>query len=141
MTRRTAVFLWASMLVVPFAFGAVAVRGAQAVAPAGLAEPLFWVTLLVAAGNVALARALPPRLHGPRATRGEAVAFSRLLLSLALCEAGAIAPLVAYMLTRDARLLGVVAASVLALVLLFPSDRRWAALLPCREPALTPGVR
>jgi hypothetical protein len=140
MTRRTAVFLWASMLVVPFAFAAVAFRGARAVAPAELGEPLFWLMLLVAAGNVALARALPPRLHAPRAHAGEAVAFTRVLVSLALCEAGAIAPLVAYMLTRDARLLGVVAASVLALVLLFPSDRRWAALRPCREPALTPGV-
>jgi hypothetical protein len=140
MTRRTALFVWASMLLVPFAFAGVAFRGARAVVVPELVEPLFWGALLVAAGNVALARALPPRLHPPRAHGAEAMAFTRVLTSLALCEAGAIAPLVAYMLTNDARLLGVVAASVLALVLLFPTDRRWAALLPRRQPALTPGV-
>ena len=140
MTRRMAVALWAAMLVVPFAFAAVALRGAGAPAGAGLEEPLFWLAVLVAAGNVALARALPPRLHPPCEQDPEALRFTRVLVSLALCEAGAIAPLVAYLAARDARLLAVAAASVVALVLLYPTERRWAALLPRRQPVLTPGV-
>jgi len=58
------------------------------------------------------------------------VAFTRVLVSFALCEAAALAPLVAFMVTRDLRLLALVAVDVLALVLLFPTPARWERLEP-----------
>jgi hypothetical protein len=130
MTRRTARLVWAAMLLVPFAFLAVAARVARDHAAPGLAEPLFWLAILASAGNLVLARLLPPRLGPDRARDRDAVAFQRVLVSLALCEAAALAPVVAYMLASDARLLGVLAADALALLAFFPSDRRWEALRP-----------
>ena len=82
------------------------------------------------AGNLVLARALPPRLGPRRAHDRDAVAFTRVLVSLALCEAAALAPVVAHVITRDARLLGLLAATAAALVAAYPSDRRWRALRP-----------
>ena len=130
MTRRTATLVWAGMLVVPFAFMAVAFRAAQYGVGGGLREPLFWLAVLASAGNLVLSRLLPPRLGPPRANDRDAVAFARVVVSLALAEAAALAPLVAFMLTRDARLLGLLALDVLALVVLFPSEGRWHELLP-----------
>ena len=53
----------------------------------------------------------------------------------------ALAPLVAFMLTRDARLLGLLALDVLALVVLFPSAGRWHELLPDPDGAPRAGGR
>jgi hypothetical protein len=130
MNRRTATLVWAAMLVVPFAFMGVALGAAHDRAPAGLEDPLLWSALAVSAVNVVLARVLPPRLGPARAHDREAVAFTRVVVALALSEAAALAPLVAYILSRDPRLLVVLAAAVLAHAALFPSVRRWSALLP-----------
>ncbi len=133
MTRRTAAFLWAALLVVPFAFLAVAISLTEDHSAPGLALPILVVAAVASAVNVALAWTLPQRLGPERAQERDAVAFGRALVSFALCEAAALAPVVAHIVTHDARLLAVLAADVAALVLLYPSHRRWAALLPRDE--------
>jgi hypothetical protein len=139
-TRRAAAFVWAALLVVPFAFLAVASGAASRAPVPELREPIFWTAVAASALNVALAWRLPPRLGPERASDVDAVAFTRVLVSLALGEAAAMAPLVAYMLTPDAWLLAVAAADLLALVLLYPSDRRWAALRPVPDVAGMPAA-
>ena len=139
MTRRTSIFLWAAMLVVPFAFLGVAFTLSGEHAPPGLAGPLLGLAALASAGNVVLAWVLPPRLGPSRAHGRDAIAFTRVLVSLALCEAAALAPVVAFMVTHDPRLLAVLAADVAALVALYPSDRRWDALRPPADAEGGPG--
>ena len=129
-SRRTAIFLWAAMLVVPPAFLAVAIAEAAGHRAPGLAGPLLALAALVSAANVLLAWVLPPRLGPARAHDRDAVAFTRALLSLAFCEAAALAPVVALMITRDARLLLVLGVDLAALGSLYPSARRWHALRP-----------
>jgi hypothetical protein len=130
MTRRTARLIWAALLATPFLFLAVATAVSREAYAPGLTQPLFWLAVAASALNVALSRVLPPRLGPDRADDRDAVAFTRFLVGLALCDAAAMAPLVAYMITRDARLLAVVALDVVALLLLYPSDPRWQRLLP-----------
>ncbi len=134
MTRRTATGVWGALLVVPVAFTAVASRAATRAPVPEAHDPLLWAAVAASALNLALAWRLPLRLGPCRACDPDAVAFARVLVSLALCEAAALAPLVAYMLQPDAWLLALGAAGLLALALLYPSDRRWAALRP--EPDL-----
>ncbi len=130
MSRRTAVFVWAALLVVPFAFLGVALTVADVHADPALAGPILALAAAASEANVALAWTLP-RLLGPdRAQERDAVAFARALVALALGEAAAITPVVAYVLARDGRLLAVLAASVAALAALYPSGRRWEALRP-----------
>lgn len=130
MTRRTATLIWAALLATPFLFGAVAWVFARAPRSEAIVEPVFWLAVAASALNLALSRVLPPRLGPAAAEDRDAVAFTRLLVAFALCDAAALAPLVAFMVTRDVRLLGLVAVDVFALVLLFPSDARWERLLP-----------
>jgi hypothetical protein len=130
MTRKTATVAWAALLVIPLAFMAVASTVAGRFVAPRLVEPVFWLALAASALNVVLSRALPPRLGPERACDRDAVAFTRVLVGIALCEAAAMAPIVAYMISRDRRLLGVLALDLLALVLLRPSDAQWARLSP-----------
>jgi drug/metabolite transporter (DMT)-like permease len=130
MTRRTATLLWAAMLVVPFAFLGVAFTIGGDHEARDLAGPLLGGAAGVSALNVVLAWVLPPRLGPSRAHDRDAVAFTRVLVSLALGEAAALAPVVAFMITRDPRLLAVLAADVAALLALYPTDGRWDALRP-----------
>jgi hypothetical protein len=130
MTRRTATLVWAAFLATPFLFTAVVSAVAHEASAPRLAELLFWLAVAASALNVTLSRLLPPRLGPERANDRDSVAFARLLVGFALCDAAAIAPLVAYTITRDPRLLGVVAIDLLALVLLYPSEPRWQSLLP-----------
>jgi hypothetical protein len=131
------VLVWAALLVLPVAFGlvVVSVRGPAAADPR-LAPLFLWLAVGAAAFDLVLARVLPPRIGARRASAPEAVAFTRLLLAWALCEAAAIFPLVAYTVTGDVRLLWVSGAGLAAVALLHPGERRWQALLPRdREPA------
>jgi hypothetical protein len=127
--RRVAALVWGSTLVVPFFFLALADtarwRGECPASPA----LVFWISVGVSALAIVLSRALPPRLPAARAGR-EAAAFTRLLAGWALCEAAALFPLVAWIVSGDPRLIGVFGAALLALVLLFPSDQRWECLAP-----------
>jgi len=128
-TRRVATLVWGSSLVVPFFFLALAGtarwRGECPAPPA----TVFAIAVAFSALAVTLSRLLPPRLGGARAGP-EATVFTRLLLGWALCEAGALFPLVAWIVSGDPRLIGVFGLALLALVLLFPSDHRWASLAP-----------
>jgi hypothetical protein len=132
LTRRAATFVWASMLVVPFAFMAIVFQATVPELPE-LTAPLFWAAIAVSALNVTLSRLLPPRLAGASSDPA-ALAFTRLLVAWALCEAAALAPLVAFILTRDPRLLGVLGVDLLALVLLYPTDARWESVTPVPPP-------
>jgi hypothetical protein len=139
MTRRAARLIWAALVATPFLFGAVTFTVARAPREQ-LAGPAFWLAAIASAVNVALSRLLPRRL-GPRAAADrDVVAFSRLLVGFALCDAAAIAPLVAFVVTRDPRLLALAALDVLALILLYPTEQRWQANLPGPIPA-GPGPR
>jgi hypothetical protein len=130
MSRRAAAWMWAALLVVPFAFAPVAFRAASADPVPEARDPLLWAAFAASLVNVALAWRLPPRLGPHRANDRDAVAFVRVVVSLALGEAAAMAPLVAYMLYPDRWLLAVLGLDVLAFLLLYPSGRRWAALRP-----------
>ncbi len=128
-SRRAATFVWASMLVLPLAFAWVAFGVRDAPDAGGLAATLFWIAAAVSAVNLVLSRALPPRLR-QGSSDPAAVAFTRLLVAWALCEAAALAPVVAFILTRDPRLLGLLGVDLLALALLYPGDARWESVLP-----------
>jgi hypothetical protein len=130
MTRRTATLVWAAFLATPFLFTAVVSGVAQGASAPRLAGPLFWLAVAASALNVVLSRTMPLRLGPRRANDRDAVAFTRILVGFALCDAAALAPLVAYTITKDPRLLGVAAVDLLALVLLYPSEPRWQSLLP-----------
>jgi hypothetical protein len=128
-TRRAATLVWASMLVVPFFFMAMADAARRGDGQRGATAFLFWLTVGTSAALIALSRLLPDRL-GPFRSGSAATAFSRLLVAWALCEAAALFPLVAWIVTGDPRLIGVFGVDLLALVLLYPSDLRWQSLLP-----------
>jgi hypothetical protein len=132
-TRTAATLVWAALLVVPFAFLAVAISSPRPGGAPELTALLFWVAILVSAMNIALSRSLPQRLGATRAGR-EAAALARLLVAWALCSAAALSPLVAYIMTRDPRLIGVFGVDLLALVTLYPSDQRWASVMPETAP-------
>jgi hypothetical protein len=138
MTRQAARLIWAALVATPFFFGAVAFAYARPPRSPGIVAPVFWLAVAASALNLALARLLPPRLGPAAAQDRDAVAFTRLLVSFALCDAAAMAPLVGFMVTRDLRLLALVAVDVLALLLLFPTEARWERLRPA---AYARGVR
>src|SRR5512137_2451313 len=118
------------MLVVPFAFLALssALPG-PGLRPEAMRGLLFWLVAATSVLAILLSRALPRRI-GPRLDAGgrDLVAFTRHVIAWSLCEAAALFPLVARMLTQDDRLLAFFALDVLALATLFPSPGRWATL-------------
>jgi len=128
-TRRAAILVWGSLLVVPFFFLAVASQVRWGRDQRDVADLLFWLTLVASAFNVGLSRFLPPRL-GPYRSGPQATAFTRLLVAWALCEAAALFPLVVWIVSGDPRLLGVCLVDLLALATLYPSDARWESLSP-----------
>jgi len=128
-SRRAALFVWGSLLTVPFFFLAVAASVRWGEDQRGVAGLLFWLTVVASAFNIALSRILPPRL-GPFRTGREATAFTRLVVAWALCEAAALFPLVVWIVSGDPRLLGVCVLDLVALLTLYPSDARWESLSP-----------
>ncbi len=135
-TRRTAVLLWAAMVAVPFAFLPVALTVPRHHAAPELAPTLLALAAGVSVLNVALAWWLPPRLGAARAHDPDAVAFTRALVAIALCEAAALAPVVAVMIAPEPGFLAVLGADVAALLGFYPSVRRWGALRPADDAAL-----
>jgi len=118
------------MLAVPVAFLGVseAVAGPRPAGP-GVGALLFWLAVASSALGITLSRVLPRKLSpGGDNANPEVVAFTRLAVGWALCEAVALFPLVARLVAPDPRLLGVFAVDLLALVTLFPSEGRWASL-------------
>jgi hypothetical protein len=132
-TRDIGLLVWSALVVLPVAFlGVVLALGPPPRAPPALVTVFFWIAVAASLLDIVLARVLAPRIGGA-SSDPHAVAFARLLFALALSEAAAIFPLVAYLITGDARLLGVFAVDLLALVLLYPSDPRWDSLTPGAE--------
>jgi hypothetical protein len=129
--HRVALVVWSSMLVMLLLFLAVVLT----LGPpswAGSAVPpdlLLGVVVATSAIGVALSRVLPRRMT-PRqdGARPEITALTRLILSWSFCEAVAIFPLIAYLLTRDWRLLAVFFADLAALVAYCPTAERWGRL-------------
>lgn len=129
--HRIALFVWASMVVMLLLFLAVVMT----LPPPGggefatLADLLLTVVAVVSAISLVASRLLPsrisPRLGGGR---GEITALTRLIVGWSLCEGAALFPLVAYLVTRDWRLLPVFAADVAALVAYCPTRARWESL-------------
>jgi hypothetical protein len=129
MNRNVARLVWASTLVVPIFFAAVAetVRWGKVHLPES--QLLFWLTVVTSVACIVLSRMLPPRIR-PIPAGPEATAFVRLVSGWALCEGAALFPLVIWILTNDGHLLLVCAVDLLALLLLYPSPARWNRLLP-----------
>jgi hypothetical protein len=138
--RRAADLVFVALLVVPFAFLAVARSLPAHGAGPELRSLLFWVSVGASAFSIVLSRTLPPRVVVPPEGR-DATAFVRLLLAWALCEAAALLPVIAFVVTRDPRLVGVLGVDVLALVLLAPTAARWSAVRPSDEEEEVSDVR
>jgi hypothetical protein len=130
-TRRAALLVWTALLVLALAFlGVVLAAGGQRDTSPAVRDGLFWIVTAASALDIALVRLLAPRIGGEVSTDPQAVAFTRLLFAWAVSEAAVIFPLVAYLITDDARLIGVFGVDLLALALLFPSDQRWESVTP-----------
>ena len=132
--RRVAVLVWGAIVSTPVLFAGVALVAAP---PGGMRSPelsgmfRFMAAAVVGLGLV-LARVLPPRIRTRAQGSRDTVAFTRLLVAWAILEGAAMFPLVAEMVTGDRLLLAICAVPLLALVALFPTDRRW------RENAVQP---
>jgi hypothetical protein len=127
--REVAVLIWAAHLALLAIFLGVVLalppRHDASISP----ELLLALALATSVLGIACSRLLPPRIGTRQAGgRREVVALTRLIIAWSLCEGVAIFPLVAFLLVRDARLLAVLAVDVVALLSLFPSVERWAAL-------------
>jgi F0F1-type ATP synthase membrane subunit c/vacuolar-type H+-ATPase subunit K len=96
---------------------------------------LFGLAAVTSALGIALSRLLPPRIPARQAGgRPAALALLRMVIGWALCEGPALFALVAHLLTHDARLLGIFAVDLLALVTLYPGPAAWERLSAERPP-------
>jgi hypothetical protein len=144
--RLIATIIWAALLAGATMFLGVALflvfglRGGAGVAAPLDAEPaLIGVSLALSAITVSLSWLWAVRMTG-RAQSGvalrsgaippgpEADAVTRLVVACALCEGGALAAVVVFLLTGNALALAPYALSWLALAAHFPGDRHWAQL-------------
>ena len=147
--RFVATILWAALLAGPTMFLGVALylvvllrNGAGLGAP--LAETaLIGGSLALSVVTVALSWLWAVRMRTARPAQGgtvqrgaaaalppgpEADAVTRLVVACALCEGGALAAVVVFMLTGEVLALGPYALSWLALAAHFPGDRHWTRL-------------
>ncbi|HET9598259.1 MAG TPA: hypothetical protein VFP65_21910 [Anaeromyxobacteraceae bacterium] len=132
--RRVAVAVWAGQLVLLGLFVVLATALPSPVTFSAPRELVLWVAIVTSAAGIALSRTLPARIGARQAGgRPHTLAMTRFILCCGLCGACALLPLVAHVLQRDGRLLGVFAVDVLALVLLFPSADHWAELAKIPE--------
>lgn len=134
--RRVALLVWGSMVGFLLAFLAMELtldlRGPLESPPRGL---LFGLAAGSSALGIALSRLLPPRIPARQAGGRPAVlALVRMVIGWALCEGPALFALVAHLLTQDARLLGIFAVDLLALVALYPGAAAWERLSAERPP-------
>ncbi|WP_242343530.1 hypothetical protein [Anaeromyxobacter terrae] len=145
--RLIATIIWAALLGGPTMFLGVAMYlvfglrgGAGVAAPLDVEPALIGASLALSVVTVALswlwAVRMAPPAQGGVALRGggaippgpEADAVTRLIVACALCESGALAAVVAFLLTGNALALAPYALSWLALAAHFPGDRHWAQL-------------
>ncbi|WP_242341101.1 MULTISPECIES: hypothetical protein [Anaeromyxobacter] len=147
--RVVATLIWAALLAGPTVFLGVALflvvslRGGAGLG-APLAEPaLIGGSLVLSVVTVALSWLWAVRMRiarpaqGAVAQRGAAAAFppgpeadavARLVVACALCEGGALAAVIVFLLTGNTLALAPYALSWLALAAHFPGDRHWAQL-------------
>jgi hypothetical protein len=130
-SRRIAVVVWAGMLVGPLFF---ALATLAAVPRADLRQPelrglFLWMSAAVVGLGVVVSRVLPPRV-GPRGAGAsrDALAFTRSVLGWAIAEGAVLFPLVARLVTDDARLLALFVVALASLAALYPGEERWASL-------------
>src|SRR6266702_2433561 len=128
--RQVAVWIWAAMLGMSFAFLvvtstlAVPIRLAEALGPW-----LFWIAVAVAALADVLSRHLPQRITpGQAGGRHEVVAITRLLVGWSLCAGAGAFALLARVATADPRLVGVFVLCQVGVLTLYPSVSRWALM-------------
>jgi hypothetical protein len=137
-------FVWAALLVVPILFLGVVVALGRPSHELASAPPDLLLALAIATSaiGVGLSRVVPPRIP-PRqgALAEDLTALTRLVVAWSLCEAVAIFPIVAFLVTRQALLLPVLALDLLALVLLYPSPARWEASRAVAAPRRAPPAR
>ncbi|MBI5069207.1 MAG: hypothetical protein HZB56_13305 [Deltaproteobacteria bacterium] len=134
--RRVALLVWGSMVGFQLAFLAMELTldlHAQVERPPR--ELLFALAVATSALGVALSRLLPPRIPARQAGgRPAALALVRMVIGWALCEGPALFTLVAHLLTHDARLLGIYAVDMVALLALYPTEAAWERLSADRPP-------
>ncbi len=145
--RLTAIIIWAALLAGPTMFLGVALYlvfglggGVGIAAPLDAGPALVGGSLVLSVITVALSWLWAVRMSVPAqrgvAARGRgaippgpaADAISRLVVACALCEGGALAAVVVFLLTGNALALATYALSWLALAAHFPGDRHWAQL-------------
>lgn len=144
--RVIATIIWAALLAGPTMFLGIALYlvfglqgGAGVAAPLDAEPALLGVSLALSVLTVALSwrwavgMARPSR--GGVALRGgaippgpEADAVTRLVVACALCEGGALAAVIVFLLTGNTLALVPYALSWLALAAHFPGDRHWSRL-------------
>jgi hypothetical protein len=134
--RDVAWAIWVSMVAMPILFLGVVLALKEPshevhAAPAGV---LGLLALATSGLGILLSRVLPKRIP-MRQVGGKPhlTALTRLVVSWSLCEAVAIFPLVAYLVTHDVRLVAIFAVDVLVLLLTYPSRARFDDYMP-REP-------
>lgn len=160
--RVVATIIWAALLAGPTVFLGVVlflVFGLQGGAGLGapLAEPaLIGGSLALSVVTVSLSWFWAVRMRIARpaqsgvAQRGAAAAFppgpeadavARLVVACALCEGGALAAIIVFMLTGKVLALAPYALSWIALAAHFPGDRHWAQLTGLPAGARNPMIR
>lgn len=102
----------------------VMVAASLAVSVVTVAVSWLWAVRM----RVPAATGAAPRRPAPYPPGPEAHAVTRLVVACALCEGGALAAVIVFMLTGNAIALGTYAFSWLALAAHFPGDRHWAQL-------------
>jgi len=138
--RRVALALWCGMLAqlaLFFAMVLALTRPGPAFAPALAPDRVLGLAAPLGLGGIVLSRLLPARMR-ESSGRPETLGLVRFLVCWGVCDAAAVVPLVAYLLTRDVRLLAVFGAAALALALYYPSPDRWAKLAAPEEGAGPP---
>ena len=129
MTRRIATLLWAALLVVPIAFLGVAMTLERHTPSTEHGALLLWVAVVASAFNVALSRVLPPRLEAASRSGREAVTLTRFLVALGALRGGGARPARRLPASRTIRASSWCSPlDVVALVFLYPCDRRWNRL-------------
>ncbi len=127
--RRVALLVWGAMVGFPLAFLAMELAlDLQAPVESPPRALLFGLAAGSSALGIALSRLLPPRIPARQAGGRPALALVRMVIGWALCEGPALFALVAHLLTHDARLLGIFAVDLVALVALYPGDAAWERL-------------
>jgi hypothetical protein len=135
--RRVAVALWGSMLAMPVLFLGVvlSLEGPSRAVAAAPADVLLVLAVATSALGILLSRVVPSRIPSRQgAGRPEITALLRLVVGWSICEGITIFPLVAFLVSRDDRLLAIFFLDLFALALCFPTRGRWRAALPTPPP-------